>query len=236
MELRLSEEFLILALNERTGTAAPFKPMLLKYTLAAAVLQDLIIHGKLEVDGDLIKVSDKGPTGDAVLDKALNIVTESQKEKKIQHCVSKLSGKSKDLKGILLEDLVNKGIFRSLDEQYYEYEPTRRFAARFRHGKRFRIWNDMPLKKLHKQLLDILVYGKAPDERSLRLIGLIKACKLTRNIFKNEKDQEIAERRGAELSETDKFKKAVRGAVRSFWVSIVTGIGSGLFGLIKEAC
>jgi hypothetical protein len=229
MELRLSEELLVMALNKKTGTIAPFKPMVFKYTLAAAVLQELFIRQKLELKGESVKVINKEPPGDVILDKALKIVTDSQKEKKVQQWVSKLGGKSKEFKKILLEDLVNKSVLRRLDED----EPPGAFSRKI---IRLRIWHDRPFIKLHKQLHDILVYGKEPDSKSLRLIGLIDACKLTRNIFKDKKEQETAAIRVQTLSDNDVFKKGVKSAVNTVRWSVVSGIFSAIPVLLKEAC
>ncbi|NIM13450.1 MAG: hypothetical protein GTO45_15155 [Candidatus Aminicenantes bacterium] len=229
MELRLSEELLLVALNQKTGTIAPFKPMVFRYTLAAAVLQELFIRQKLEFKGELVKVINNEPPGDVILDKALKIVTDSQKEKKVQQWVSKLGGKSKEFKKILLEDLVNKSVLRSLDE----HEPPGAFSRKI---IRFRIWHDRPFVRLHKQLHDILVYGKEPDSKSLRLIGLINACKLTRNIFNDRREQEIAEERVNLLSNNDVFKKGVKSAVNTVRWSVASGIFSAAMGLLKEVC
>lgn len=229
MELRLSEELLVVALNQKTGTIAPFKPMVFRYTLAAAVLQELFIRQKLELKGDLVKVIDKEPPGDVILDKALKMVTDSQKDKKVQQWVSKLGSKSKEFKKILVEGLVNKSVLRPLDED----EPPGAFSRKI---TRFRIWHDRPLVRLHKQLHDILVYGREPDSKSLRLIGLINACKLTRNIFKDKKEQETAAIRVQKLSDDDVFKKGVRSAVNTVRWSVVSGIFSAAMGLLKEVC
>ncbi len=229
MELRLSEELLVMTMNKKTGAIASFKPMVFKYTLAAAVLQELFIRKKLELDGELVKVIDGEPPGDVILDKALKMVTDSQKDKKVQHWVSKLGGKSKEFKKILVEDLVNKSVLRPLDED----EPPGTFS---RKRIRFRIWYDRPLIKLHKQLHDILVYGKEPDSKSLRLIGLINACKLTRNIFKDKKEQETAAIRVQKLSDDDVFKKGVRSAVNAVRWSVVSGIFSLAMGILDKVC
>jgi hypothetical protein len=229
MELRLSEELLVVALNQKTGTIAPFKPMVFKYTLAAAVLQELFIRQKLKLDEDLVKVIDREPPGDVILDKALKMVTDSQKEKKVQQWISKLGGKSKEFKKILVEGLVNKSVLRHLDED----EPPGAFSRKI---IRFRIWHDRPFVRLHKQLHDILVYGKEPDSKSLRLIGLIDACKLTPNIFKDKKERETAAIRVQKLSDDDVFKKGVKSAVNTVRWTVASAIFSAAMGILKDAC
>lgn len=231
MELRLSEELFVLALNEKRGTIAPFKREYFKYGVAAALLQELIILQKLQLDEDMVTVIEGNPFGDKLLDPALEILEQSEKKKKVQHWVSKIGGKYRKLKKILLDDLINKGILRPKEEpEVHEGKP-----GLFRR-QRFKIWYDIPLQHLRKRLNNILVYGGEPDPGSLRLIGLIHACKLTRQVFPDKEDQERVMQRIDTLTEGDVFKKAVRSVVNSNRASAVSGVISAAAMIFKEAC
>jgi hypothetical protein len=94
----------------------------------------------------------------------------------------------------------------------------------------------MPLQQLRKRLHDILVYGEEPDPGSLRLIGLIHACKLTRRVFTDKEDRERVIQRIDMLTEGDVFKKAIRNIVNSNRASVVSGIISAAAMILKEAC
>ena len=231
MKLRLSEELLVLALSEKRGTIAPFKREYIKYGVAAALLQELIILKKLELDEDMVTVIEGNPFGDKLLDPALEILEQSVKKKKVQHWVSKLGGKYGKLKKILLDDLIDKGVLRPKEEPgVHEGEP-----GLFRR-QRFKIWYDIPLQHLRKRLHDILVHGGEPDPRSLRLIGLIHACKLTRQVFTQKEDHDRLMMRIDALTGEDVFKKAVRSVVNSNRAAAVSGVISAAAMIAKEAC
>ena len=231
MELRLSEELLLLALNEKRGTIAPFKREYIKYGVAAALLQELIVLEKLQLDEDMVTVIEGNPFGDKLLDPALEILEQSERKKKVQHWVSRIGRKYGKLKKILLDDLIDKGVLKPREEPGgHEGKP-----GLFRR-QRFKTWYDMPLQLLKKRLHDILVYGEYPDPGSLRLIGLIHACKLTRRVFPDKEDQDRVMPRIDALTEEDVFKKAIRSVVNSNRASAVSGIISAAAMILKEAC
>ena len=127
--------------------------------------------------------------------------------------------------------MINKGVLRPKEEPgVHEGEP-----GLFRR-QRFKIWYDIPLQHLRKRLNDILVYGEQPDPGSLRLIGLIHACKLTRQVFTQKEDHDRVMMRIDALTEGDVFKKAVRSVVNSNRASAVSGIISAAAMIAKEAC
>jgi Golgi phosphoprotein 3 len=231
MELRLSEELFVLALDEKRGTFARFKGEYFKYGVAAALLQELLILQKLKLDEDIVILLEANSFGDKLLDPVLEILEQSVKNRKVQHWVSKIGGKFGKLKKILLDDLINKGVIRPKEEPGGQEEKPGLF-----HRQRFRTWNDIPLQRLRKSLNNILVYGGEPDPASLRLIGLIHACKLTRRVFAGKEDQEQVMQRIEELTDGDVFKKAVRSVVNTNRVSAVSGIFSAAAVIFKEAC
>jgi len=226
MELRLSEQLLLLAFNEKQGIIYTSKAGVFKYALAGAIIQELMTHEKLELEEKAVKLIDKGPTDDPVLDKAIDILAQSTKEKKIQHWISKLGGKAKTFKKILFNDLVNKGVLKQREDRDF----------RVPGGDRFKLWFDGPVKHLRDHLRDILVHGNKADQKSLRLIGLAQACKLTRKLFKDSKEQEIAGRRMEELTENDPFKEAIRKIVNSNRLNIVYTAVTAAAMVAKEAC
>jgi hypothetical protein len=233
MKLRLSEEFMLAALDETKGTFAPFKPSLKAYTLAGALLHDLFAAQKLELDGDgeTVKIVDDTATGDVLLDKALALMTEVPKPKKVQFWVTKFSGKFKDFSRQLINDMIEKGLLRRLGEDDPGMGGTKS-------KDRFRIWFDQPFMELKKEVGDVLVYGKSPDPGNLKLIGLIAACKLVDNVLKDKSKEERAQAkiRAGQLAEDDVIRKAIKNAVGAMRASIGSAFISGIVILLKELC
>lgn len=230
MELRLSEELFVLALNEK-GIIAPFKREYLKYGIAAAILQELLILKKLQLDDESVDILDCEPFGDKLLDTAFEILDQSEKKKKVQHWVSKLGSKYGKFKKVLLDDLIDKGVLKTKDES-----GGREAKPGLFHRQRYKVWDDIPLQYLRKRLYDMLVHGLEPDPKSLRLIGLIHACKLTRMVFSHREDHEKVMLRIDTLTTGDIFKKSIRNIIITNRISAFSGLISTAVMIAKEAC
>ncbi|MCP5102011.1 MAG: GPP34 family phosphoprotein, partial [bacterium] len=178
------------------------------------------------------------PTGDTILDTALEIVAKSAKHKKIQHWVSKVSSSCNKQKKILLDGMVDKGILKKLDDN-----DLPRFNVRHGvhgvhgvRGVRFKVWNDRPYRYILKQLHDALVMGKKPGDKTLRLLGLVRVCKLHRTIFQDKLERETALLKLDELTEGDDFKKAVKKTLNSGRMAVVSSVITFIPMILKEAC
>lgn len=226
MELRLSEALLVLALNERSGRIATFSPERLRFGLAGAVLQELAARGKIKVDGELVKVLDTDPTGDEILDKAMEIISKSAKDKKVQHWIGKLGEKSKGFKKILINNLVSRGVLKEREEERTWVLP----------GKRYRVWADRQVKVLRKTINDILLEGKEPDAESLKVVVLVWHCKLHWRLFKDKKEREKARERLVDLSENDAIGKGIKKGVNNARGTVISSFSSIVPIVIKSAC
>jgi len=222
-ELRLSEELLMVAVSEKKGTVAWYKVGLVKYGLAGAMLRELMDRGKLKLNGEKIKILNHDPIGDSILDRALDLMKDTEKEKKVQHWVQKLS--KREFKTALLQDLLNKGVLRKIEDENTRW----RFP-----GERYRFWYDIPLKQIRKNLHDILVHGKKADEKNLKRIGLVCACRLYGQVFDNSQERMDAKERAKELSEEDKIRKGIRSAVNAKRGNVITSVLSMILFSIKE--
>jgi Golgi phosphoprotein 3 len=212
--LRLSEELLLLAFNEKKGRITSFKLLVVNFGLSGALLWELIDLGKLELNDEKIKVLNIEPTGDPLLDKILNIIDDTKKDKKVQYWISKLC--KKEFRTTIFENLLSKGILRKIEDKDLD-RPFRK--------KRYKLWFNKPLKQTQRNIQDILIHGKTADHNSLRLIGLTHACNLYSLIFKESGERATAKEKAKTLSEEDKIRKGIRSAVNSRRFSVISGLG-----------
>ncbi|MCK4764371.1 MAG: GPP34 family phosphoprotein [Candidatus Aminicenantes bacterium] len=225
-ELRLSEELLLFAIDEKKGVVPLIKASLIKLGLAGAVLYELEDRGKLELDGDRVKVLDEDPTGDSILDKSLKKISASKKKKKVAHWLPKIGKKS--LKVSITQELLTKGMLRKIDDD----EP----GWSFRRGGRYRPWFDTPLKHTEQKLREILLHHRQPGEKNLKLIGLLHACRLYSLVFEQREEYREAKEKARRLSEDDRIRKGIRSAVNNKRGQVASSLLSGVFAIIKEAC
>jgi hypothetical protein len=210
----LAEDLLLLALDDDEGTASWRRSDAHPYGLGGALLMDLALLERIDTAGKEIFVSDPSPTGDAVLDAALETIRASDKPREAKHWVKKL-GERRGLNDQLARRLVARGILR-------EQEHT--FLWVF-HDVRFPTRDPRSESALREQLRDVVLAGVGPDTRTLLPLSLVRACDLTAALFARE-ERKHARRRIEELVEDEQFGRAVGGAVADAAASVAATVAA----------
>lgn len=197
----LAGDLMLLALDDDRGTVSWQHSTALRYGLGGALLMDLAQQERVESLDDKIVLVDPSPTGDDVLDAALNAIATSNKPRDARYWVESLGGRS-GLKEQLSRQLVALGILR---------EQEREFLRVF-HDHRFPTDDSGPESSLRGLLRDAALGATEPDTRTLLLLSLVNACKLADDLFSRE-ERSQALSRIKELVEGEHFGKAVSKAI-----------------------
>lgn len=198
VRLALPDELLLLALDDERGTRAHATE--LEPGLAGAVLLDLALRGRLDVDGKTLRVVDPAPTGDAVLDAALEAIARETRPRSAKHWVSKLQ---KGVRQQVSDRLVAAGTLRRDEHKVLWVFPVTRLPAE----------NPAPEAAVRARLDDAVLRGITPDERTAALAALVHATGLGRTVFPDA-DRRALKARLTELSEGQWAAEAVRRVVQ----------------------
>ena len=196
--LALPDELLLLALDDERGTRAHATE--LEPGLAGAVLLDLALRERLDVDGKVLRVLDPSPTGDAVLDAALATIAGEPKERPAKHWVSKLQ---KGVREQVSERLVAAGTLRRDEKKVLWVFPITRLPAA----------DPAPEAAVRARLDGAVLIGTTPDERTAALAALVHATNLGRTVFPGAEHRAV-KKRLAELAEGQWAAEAVRRVVQ----------------------
>ncbi len=112
-ELRLHEELVLLALRDESGTPEHYATML-NYSLAGALLSELVLEGCLSIDEGkkpLVNLLTTKPLHDEVLDEALNLVSKAKRRRRAAKWVSRFVTLRR-LRHRIAEGLCRKGILQ----------------------------------------------------------------------------------------------------------------------------
>jgi Golgi phosphoprotein 3 len=197
----LAEDLLLLALDDDKGTVSWSRSTALPYGLGGALLMDLALNGRVNSREKKIVLVDSSPTGDEVLDAALETIRTSTQPRDAKHWVKRL-GDRRGLRDHLARRLVARGILREQD---------RAFLWVFR-DHRFPTDDPSPEAALRGRIRDATLGATEPDTRTLLLLSLVNACNLAGSLFSRE-ERTQATRRIKDLVEGERFGQAVGGAV-----------------------
>lgn len=175
----LATDLLLLALDDERGTVLPQAAVGLDYGLAGAIVMELALRGRLDVNDD--KVSTVGPViDDALLDDALRAIAATP-GKNLSHWVWHLSRDLGGLRQRLLDRLVAQGTLEK-----HERRVLLLFHQNVYPERDARVEHD-----IRRRVDDALLHGQSPDAQTACLIHLAAACRVTDAIYPRDQHKMI---------------------------------------------
>ncbi len=197
MKLSLGEELLLLALKDDKGTMIQAASSALPFGLAGAVLMELSLQKKIEIQGKRLVVT--GATGpkDPLLNEYWQTIRDKEKPKAIRTWIEKFGGNNK-LRNRYLEQLIQKNILTRERKKILLVFP----------GNRFPTTDPRPETEERDRLRRTVLEDESPDARTFMLISLIRACDLIKEVFPGPERKE-AKKKIAALVKNEAFGKAI---------------------------
>jgi hypothetical protein len=159
----LADELLLLAYDDETGRCS-VSLIALDLGMAAAVLVDLALHGRIEVTNRAIVPVNPAPTGHSVDDEILGRICAEQP----QPVAFWLQRLRHNLRPHVLESLISQGVIRDQDETAWDIIHVHRYPT-----------VDLSVEKGSRDRLAAALTGEAiPDERTAALATLVAAVRM----------------------------------------------------------
>jgi hypothetical protein len=172
-DLTLTEEVVLLALDDQTGAALHLPYSALSYGLAGAVLADLALAGKIDTDDKSLSVINATALGDPLLDPWLSLLAGEKELHPVAYWLSILSQKQREIEQPALDRLIARGILRLEDKKILWVIGRRRYPTVDGHER----------TEVRTRLGRLVLGEDLPDPREAILIGLLCGCRITDNIF-----------------------------------------------------
>src|SRR3569833_4500546 len=161
--IALAEELLLLAYDDQTGKATGSR-IGLDLGMAAAVLVDLALAGRIAYVDGFLTVNDPTPTGDPIADTVLARAAEDEPHTPAQW-VQRLRHR---LRTRVLEDLIARGVVRDVDETQMGVVHVHRYPT-----------TDPQFEaEIRERLTKALTTAEIPDERTAALATLLTATRM----------------------------------------------------------
>ena len=161
--IALAEELLLLAYDDQTGKATGSR-IGLDLGMAAAVMVDLALAGRIAYVDGYLKVINPTPIGDPIADAVLAKAEAGEPHTPAQWIQRLRHG----LRTRVLADLVARGVVQDVDETQME----------FIHVHRYPTTDPAVEAEIRKRLAEALISDTAPDERTAALATLLIATRM----------------------------------------------------------
>lgn len=219
----------MLALDVQQGIVRPAIERRLDYALAGALLMDLAVQNRVDTDLTcirhdtkeesrdplLLRVVDKRPTGDGLLDEVLKELQYKSDPRPTRDWLNHFSHEGKDIRKRVVNSLAAKGILKVEEKTILILFKIRRYL----------LVDNSELEKVKSRLRELVLDEEIPEPREVALVGLANSCGLFNEMFSAEELAPARPRINA-LRKLDLIGQAVSKIIREIEYDITTEVHS----------
>jgi golgi phosphoprotein 3 len=200
--LSMLEEFVLLAVDERTGQLESRHELGTGYALIGAVFFDLALTRKIDTDTEEIQILDSNASGNLIWDRVIAEMRERPDVKTVRDWIEAMFRRNDDLEGEALASLVEQGIL--------QHERTKRLWII--DVERFPLVDGRAQKGVKERLAQAILGDGIPDTRDIMLVSLAEPCGLLRCVL-TEQELEARRERIELLSNLETISRKVVAAI-----------------------
>ncbi|MFG2429059.1 GPP34 family phosphoprotein [Streptomyces sp. NPDC048590] len=209
MSVTLGEEIMLLSLDDESGAAKNRQAA--GWAVAGGIVLELVLAGRLSVDGGRFTVTDRTPTGTGLLDERLGLMdawaARKSKPPKVTDWLTRDHDKAV---GATIESLRARGLVHEERQKVLGLFPVRRYPEADGAAER----------ELRERLDSVVLRGVDPDDRTAGLIALVHAAKLHGLAFPGRPAREVKPRM-EKIADGQWAGDDVRRAIRDMQAAMV---------------
>ena len=185
--LSLTEELILMLLNEQNGYFHQVPGWELNCAVIGAVLADLSLLSRIDTDMESLHLVDPTKTGNPALDPILKRIADEPVQRNAQFWIERLAVQAESVIDLTLDRLVDLKILEHHDGEFWTLAPTKWHADLYGDSK-----EDTTGQFIKTRISEVIFTGTIPDPRDVIIICLANTCDVFRFIF--ELDEEAEER------------------------------------------
>lgn len=210
MSLTMPEELLLLMLDDETGRLIDRSAPSGDYAMAASILAELMLEGRIQAGHEHLSVRDPSPTGDAVLDEVLARIGGEVAPQDTRWWIEHLASEADSLRDRYFDRLVEHGVLKLEEGRFLWF-----FAER-----RYPLISDREEREVKARLMAVIFEDNAPSQRDALLIGLARAAGLL-PLLLAPAELEHAQPRIDAVADAEELNRTLTEAVRDIFTDIV---------------
>ncbi|MET9834703.1 GPP34 family phosphoprotein [Streptomyces sp. NPDC006385] len=212
MPVTLAEEVMLLSLDDESGAVKERQAV--GWAVAGGVVLELVMAGRLSVDGGRMTVADTAPTGVPLLDERLPLIASWTARRRRPPKVTEWLTKDHDKAvAATVASLRARGLVSEEQRRVLGVVPVRRFPQ----------VDDAPERELRARLAALVLRGAEPDDRTAGLVALLHGARLHGLAFPGLPRKEVSARM-KEIAQGQWAGESVRTAVKEMQAAMVAVI------------
>ena len=186
--IRLTEELILLMLDESSGYLEMVPGWDFSCVMAGAVIADLALEGRIDTDLQSLYLLDATPTGDRLLDPTLQEISRSEERPDTQYWVERNTSRSEEIVTLTLQRLVDKGVLEHESGGFWTLSRSVSRSGMYPGAE------GTIRREAKARILNVVLNDDIPDPRDVILVGLMHTCDGFKTLLSEEDYAEKLER------------------------------------------
>ena len=209
--LSLTEELLLVALDDDTGRLIELLPFSLETAIAAALVMDLTLAARIDTDPTHLFVLSAAPTGNAILDDVLARVTAEPQPLSSAEWLRRLAVPGPELRDRILARLVERGVLQSVEKRLLWVFKTRVYPPT----------SGLEEREVKSRVMTLLNSDEIPETRDAMLVGLLRATGIMERLL-SEMEYQRLRARIDHVSSLEEVSRALTQEVAELYVLLAS--------------
>jgi Golgi phosphoprotein 3 len=209
--LSLTEELVLVALDDDTGRLIDLLPFSLETAIAAALVMDLTLAGRIDTDPEHLFVLSPAPTGHAILDEVLARIAAEPAPLSSAEWLRRLAIPGPALRDRILDQLVQRGVLQSVEKRFLWVFKTRVYPPT----------SGLEEREVKSRVMTLLNTDDIPEARDAMLVGLLRATGIMERLL-SETEYVRLRARIDQLSGLEEVSRALTREVAELYVLLAS--------------
>lgn len=210
-KLTLAEELLLIALDDETGSLINLPPFWLDTALAASILMELCLVGRLDTDPERVVVLDATPTGSPILDEVLALIVADRGTQPSGQWIRRVGTRGPELRDQVIAGLVARGVLQSVEKRLLWVFKTRVYPPT----------SGLEEREVRSRLMTLLNNAEIPDAREALLIGLLSATGIMGRLL-SESEAARLQPRIDQIARLEEISRSLDESVRGIYLMLLS--------------
>lgn len=211
--LTLAEELLLVALDDDSGALIRLPPYSLEVAVAAAIVMELTLEGRVDTDPQRLFVLSSTPTGNALLDESLAEITARPETLSTADWLRWFAAPGPVLCGRVIQGLVERGVLNSVEKRLLWVFKTRVYPPT----------SGIEEREVKSRVHTLLNNDEIPSPREALLIGLLRAAGLLQWLL-SDPELERLRPRIDQLANLEETSRALSHTVQELQLVLATAM------------
>ena len=176
--LTLTDELILMLLNEENGYFHQVPGWHLNCAVAGAALAELSLQGRIDTDPEALHLMDSTPTGDPSLDPLLKELAEAESKQTATYWVERLAPHAEDVIDLTLDRLVERNILNYHDGEFWTLAQTGWKPDAYGSSE-----EGTASQSIRDRIANVIFNDDIPDPRDIIVLCIVNACDVLRFIF-----------------------------------------------------